>query len=245
MGMHTPLATAATAAVDGMGNIGTGEDSYAEGSSSAASFVNQIKEAVASRLSLDQYQNVRTPWKGLRMHEFRNLTAEVYVLPSRRTADRMLEVYWDQVHILYPLIHRPTFLQEYQRVWTGEKESTGEYLIYCILNTIFAIICQLQRRISPEEKGGDGEVYFRRATKLLHLDVIANGSLELVQALLLMGQYLQGTELPHSCWMVIGLAIRTAQGLGLHLPPTSANLGRQQEREIVRRLWHGCVFMDR
>ncbi|KAI1045989.1 hypothetical protein LB505_013872 [Fusarium chuoi] len=71
------------------------------------------------------------------------------------------------------------------------------------------------------------------------------GSLELVQCLLVTSQYLQSTYNPHQTWMVIGSAIRMAQGLGLHLPETSANRPDPGERELLRRIWYGCVLMDR
>ncbi len=218
---------------DGMGIV---ESSYAEGSSSVASFMSQVKDAVASRLSLStQLDAAPDCWT---MERSRQSTAEVFVLPSRTAADAMMDIYWNEVHVLYPFLHRPRFMQEYSALWSGKRNSDD--LIYCILNTIFAITCQLYKRLSPAERSVDCRIYFGRATKLLRFDVIATGSLELIQALLLIGQYLQSTELPHSCWMVTGLAIRSAQGLGLHIPKASET---QQDQETARRIWHGCVFM--
>lgn len=231
--------------VDGMGNIGITETSYEEGGSSVASFMKQVKDAVASRLSLPRQHTIITSRKSLQTPRPRQSAAELFVLPSRGIANGMMNTYWDEVHVLYPFLIRPRFTEVYRSLWDGEVEGIDEHLVHCILNTIFAITCQVHRRFAPEEKTRDAEIYFQRATRLLQVDVLANGSMELIQALLLMGQYLQSTELPHSCWMVVGLAVRTAQGLGLHLPHTSANLERQQDRELARRLWHGCVFMDR
>ncbi|KAK5203088.1 hypothetical protein LTR47_011092 [Exophiala xenobiotica] len=231
--------------VDGMGTIGVTENSYGEGNSSVASFVKQVKDAVASRLSLPRQEATDPPWRDPRIAQHRHSAAESFVLPPRRAADQMMDIYWNEVHVLYPFLHRPRFTKMYHSLWTGEADKVTDHLIYCILNTIFAITCQIHKRYSPEEKTADAEIYIQRATRLLQVDVLAGASIELIQALLLMGQYLQSTELPRSCWTVTGLAIRTAQGLGLHLPRTSANLERQQERETARRLWHGCVFMDR
>ncbi|RSL90031.1 hypothetical protein CEP51_000891 [Fusarium floridanum] len=45
--------------------------------------------------------------------------------------------------------------------------------------------------------------------------------------------------------MVVGSAIRMAQGLGLHLPETSADRSDPGERELLRRIWYGCILMDR
>jgi hypothetical protein len=48
----------------------------------------------------------------------------------------------------------------------------------------------------------------------------------------------------HQCWMVIGLAVRTAQSLGLHLPETSAQISSPRRQQMTRRFWYGCVLMD-
>jgi len=67
-------------------------------------------------------------------------------------------------------------------------------------------------------------------------------NLQIVQALLLMGNYLHSSNRPNRCWNVVGLGIRVALGLGLHIERNSGDLLDQQAR---RRAWSGCVMMDR
>lgn len=235
-----------------MGNIGLTDSSYEPESSSAASFMRTIREAVATRLYMSSNEiplalPARGPsWADEALSNRSGLpSAELFVLPSRRACDEMLDVYWDQIHVLYPFLHRPRFLQNYQALWTGQRDAVSDRSIYSILNIIFALCCQVTRKEAPREKETLAGIYFGRAKELLLVDLIGGGSLALIQTLLLMGQYLQSTEWPHRCWVVIGLAIRVAQGLGLNLPKTSSRLKQQQDREMVRRLWHGCIFMDR
>ena len=83
-----------------------------------------------------------------------------------------------------------------------------------------------------------------RAQDLLPLSPWHPASVELVQYLLLTSQYLQSTNHPHQTWMVVGSAIRTAQSVGLHLVETSA-AQELEDRELLRRIWYGCVLMDR
>lgn len=82
-----------------------------------------------------------------------------------------------------------------------------------------------------------------RSRQLLHFDVLDEGDLALVQALLLLAQYLQSTQSPSRCWNVVGMACRIAQGLGLYL-----NEGDEQysalELQMRRRTWHGCILLD-
>lgn len=243
----TPIA-AYEQGVDGMGTIEASESVVAEENSSAASFMIQIRKAIASSMrpnsSPMSRKELLDSWDD-HTNYFHRSTAELYVLPPRKAADAMLEVYWNEVHMLYPFLLPHRFMESYRRLWLSEGNDSGDRMMYCILNLIFAIICQVTKRESPSEKATAAEVYRRRATHLLQVNLIGRGSLEIIQALLLMGQYLQSTEWPHRCWVVIGLAIRISQGLALHLPRTTEGIPTQEDRELARRLWHGCIFMDR
>lgn len=134
-----------------------------------------------------------------------------------------------------------------------EYESENDLLFQCILNLVFALGCQLSPEISESERELASDVFFQRSKKLLHIDILDVGNLKVIQALLLMGQYLQCTKMPKRCWIVVGLATRVAQGLGLHLETgidqhnhsrASDNCG-QLNRELRRRLWGGCIVLDR
>lgn len=65
-----------------------------------------------------------------------------------------------------------------------------------------------------------------------------------VQYLLILGQYLQGTQKSVQAWTVHGLAITTALQLGLHSPKTNREFPAL-ECEIRKRVWFGCVLLDR
>ena len=120
---------------------------------------------------------------------------------------------------------------------------------------MFALGCQLSPEIGESEREPTSDVFFQRSKKLLHFDILDEGNIKVVQALLLMGQYLQCTKMPGRCWIVVGLATRVAQGLGLHRDAHNINNGRyktngngctrQLERELRKRLWGGCLVLDR
>ena len=135
-------------------------------------------------------------------------------------------------------------MQLYEALWSGQ-ESTSDPRFHCILNTAFALACQLNGLIAPESREACSVVFFNRAKTLLQFDILEVGSFELVQALLLMSQYLQSTNSPSRCWIVAGLAIRIAQGLGLHQDAIVMTMPSQRDREMARRVWHGCILMDR
>jgi hypothetical protein len=65
-----------------------------------------------------------------------------------------------------------------------------------------------------------------------------------VQFLLLVGQYLQGTQRSVQTWVTHGFAVRAAFQLGLH----SSDLARSfspLDQEIWKKTWFGCVILDR
>ena len=70
------------------------------------------------------------------------------------------------------------------------------------------------------------------------------GSIDLVQCLLLMSQYLQCTNQPHQTWVTVGSAVRIAQSLSLHLTGVRSTPG-DVSVAFKRRVWQSCVIMDR
>jgi hypothetical protein len=165
-----------------------------------------------------------------------------YVLPPRQVADSLMALYWKIVYPLYPYVDRYEIETAYQSLWTGNYD---EPMFLCILNIIFALSCQLSDAIKPEQREPSADVFFVRARETLNFNVWQAGSIQSVQAFLLLAQYLQSTNEPHQCWIVVGLAVRTAQSLGLHLPETSEGVPSSRLRELLRKIWHGCVLMDR
>ncbi|KAI2843486.1 transcriptional regulator family: Fungal Specific TF [Aspergillus niger] len=221
------------------------------GSSSAASFIRQIKTVIDKKVSSpnrhtsDSILGVGPPPSLMSTKKPRPPTVPNYVLPPRKTADSLMEVYWEFVFPLYPLVDSLQLRREYERIWTGEVLQSDENMLMCTVNVIFALACQLADFIPPEEREASADAFFTRAKDLLQFNLWNTGSAALIQCLLLMAQYLQSTDSAHQCWIVTGLAIRNAQGLGLHLPQTIARLHNPQEQQLARKIWHGCVLMDR
>ncbi|MCJ1475729.1 hypothetical protein MMC13_004393 [Lambiella insularis] len=195
-----------------------------------------------------------------------------FAVPSRRDADILVESYWMWVDSLYPFLDRATFQKKYEAIWTSAKDqpqvhsphhrnssiisdhSDGDLdsdrrLFYCVLNGVFALGCQFEPSIDLRERSASSLIFWQRAKKLLELDldIFNEGSLQLVQASLLMGLYLQSTELSGACWNLVGIAVRTAQALGLHenVMESSGDEPDSEDAELKERLWGGCVLLDR
>ncbi|KAH0435766.1 C6 transcription factor [Colletotrichum camelliae] len=218
------------------------------GSSSAGSFTNQIKAAIDARLGST------TEARGPRGSIFKSTLPlngggpggqADYVLPARKQADHLMDLYWYYVDPLYPFLDRQRFDHSYRALFAGTSLDADERVFVSILNIIFALSTQLIEAMPPEQRDSSSQGYFARAQDLLQLSLWDTGSVELIQCLLIMSQYLQSTNNPHQTWMIVGSCVRIAQGLGLHLPETALELSSEPERDLVRRIWHGCILMDR
>lgn len=161
-------------------------------------------------------------------------------LPPRFTADHLVETYFSYVSDMYTILHEPTFHEEYEEVWQSGFQPDD--LWFSILNTVFALGSLFSDRLTPDDSESTATTFFAQAKGLFNYENIDYGNLTMVQALLLMGQYLHIRRVTR-CWHVFGIAIRVAQGLGLHLSDINNKCG-PVERETRRRCWCGCMVMD-
>lgn len=168
-----------------------------------------------------------------------------WILPLRRVANHYIDIYFRDVLPLYPFLHQPTFFAAYEAVWK-EDEEVEDDLFYCVMNLIFALGVLHERNDGSHSSNlaKKADVFFERSEAKLASEVMSQGSLILVQALLLKSQYLQATRRAGECWITIGLSVRVAQSLGLHLNQVISAKESAIEREFCKRLWHGCVMMD-
>lgn len=267
-----PLGTSSDDAgtVDAMGG-GAGIDVKPEightfyGSSSALGFTCQMYGTILPRDTAPERQGASS--SSTQLVPDPPTTMATYVAPDnftllpRELADRLMYLYWDRVHVLYPFLHKASFSQAYEDLWKpssdhhqcfrpglglgASKESGPSSVIFhCALNAALALAMQFSD-LPLAEKERLSSACLAKSKDLLRLDLFDDGNIALVQTLLLLTQYFQSTNWPNKCWTSIGLACRLAQGLGLHV---EENHSEQPcgiaESEIRRRVWHGCTTMD-
>ena len=219
------------------------------GSSSAGTFMQNVKKMVEQKLGgaheqlphavSRNHDNLPLLVPG---HEFRQRKLD-YVLPPRKKADSLMASYWKYVDVLYPYLDKAQMQEDYEKTWRGDSSVSDERSFLCLLNIIFALSCQIEGSTALGDRERSATVFYLRARELL--DVVETGSVRSVQSYLLLGQYFQSTNESHPCWVFVGLGIRTAQSLGLHLPETSERMSDIRTREMLRKVWHGCILMDR
>ncbi|KAG0259367.1 hypothetical protein BG011_002675 [Mortierella polycephala] len=161
-------------------------------------------------------------------------------MPPRDLAEHLIECFFNYVHPNMPVLHKPTFMRQYRNPDPLKKPSG------VLLHAMFAIASRFSNH--PEIIGRDpenfGDEYFERAKRLVDLEYELPRQSS-IQALLLMVIYrFTSAKSGGRVWVMLGMAIRMAQDLGMHrnsarwhLPPL--------ETEIRKRLWWACYIMDR
>jgi len=170
------------------------------------------------------------------------------VLPLRRQADDFLHCYWEFIHPLFPLLHKTSFVRRYESLWLPDAAASigdEEPFFLSNLNLVLALGCQFSTQVASAQKASAANDFHQRSRRALLYDILGSTSISVVQWLLLNGIYLQSTSHASYCWNSIGLAIRHAQGLGLHIEHSKRGSEKQIDREMRRRIWHTCVILDR
>lgn len=172
------------------------------------------------------------------------------ILPSQEEADNLINIYWEYIQPLEPLVDKRSLSLSYQALFAGKSgdlpSSEAGRILLSTLNAIFALATQLQDSMAPEVREETSRTYFHRAWALLRPEAFVwePASVETVQCMLLLSRYLQCTNHSHQTWMSVGNAVRAAQSLGLDAPQSAAGHGDAASTRR-HRLWQSCVFMDR
>ncbi|KAL4929566.1 transcription factor domain-containing protein [Aspergillus undulatus] len=234
------------------------------GDSSAVAFIKRLQETLKSGEPapelVKQPQNAtgygttqRTPPGG----STQGITIPLDLLPPRALADHLVDCYIAKIHTLYPFVHKEAFLSLYHAIWMSGNSGSNIFnnsgiglgdpavtvtTFYYGLNMVFATGCLFSDLLGTERET-TSEAFFYRCKPALDVDYLERGDLALVQVLMLMSHYLQGSQTPNRCWHVIGTACRMAQAIGLH-SITGDERRSFAQKQIRRRVWHGCMMLD-
>lgn len=260
------MAVDAMGANSTMGEVGQGDDNRYYGSSSAVALMQHVYSAInhgsptptmltSSGSPSNQKRVVNQP-RLLTNDEVHN--AKLF---SRSVTDEILDCYWEKIYHLYPFVHKPTFMSAYVQIWRPEQSvderitlngglggspayGSRSVVFHCALNLMLALATQFMD-MPLESRQRFEKCFADKAKSLCQVDMFDDGSLPVIQTLLLMTQYLQSTPHPNRCWNCIGIACRMAQALGLYIesPRTKEGLSLL-DLEMRRRVWHGCVMLD-
>ncbi|KAI3012293.1 transcriptional regulator family: Fungal Specific TF [Aspergillus niger] len=167
-----------------------------------------------------------------------------FALPPPEESLALIHRYFADTGLLFPYIHPPTFFDTYAELKDNSKRVRRTWL--GLLNIILAMakLTAVSGTTSAETGISESAIYYHRALSLCKGEILRGTTLEVVQYLLVMGQYLQGTQKSVQAWTIHGLAVKAALQLGLHSKGASRAF-TPLEQEVRKRTWFGCVVLDR
>jgi hypothetical protein len=176
------------------------------------------------------------PYRRLGARE--ELLPELPSLPPKQIADRLLAQYFNHVHLQFPILHKPTFHAEYQKVYEegtiGAMRREWGAVLFCV----FA--CGTLHTMDPKRLR-DGKEYLTKSTAMIDFwqDEL---SVDQTKMAFLTSVFLLEINLRSAAWVWLAAAARTAQGAGLHVDtgPWPA-----VEGEMRRRIWYSIYALDR
>lgn len=160
-----------------------------------------------------------------------------FLLPGTELAHDLIELYFEHVHPLMPVINRTEFMRKFN----DPNDSPSLMLLQAVL------LCGSRVLNNPllfDSKGLSdlaSLTFFRRA-KALYETNYESDPVSIVQTVLLIGSYWEGPEdvtRNSFYWTRVGVGL--AQGFGFHRDISSSPALTASEKKIWRRIWW-CLF---
>jgi hypothetical protein len=184
--------------------------------------------------------------------EFRRLRQAVDAFPPRPVADFLLSVCIDHGMDSFFYFDQAQLLDEIDEFYTDANSplrSDGGFI--CLAHTAFALGSQWTPLAKPEGSGamlmpddGDPGRIFHNQAKALIPDIIDRPSIRSVQAPFVMGVYLLPASAIGSAYIYMGLALRKALAMDLHIDTDDPTLS-EDEKEVRRRVWWSIYALER
>ncbi|KAI9660566.1 MAG: hypothetical protein M1821_009918 [Bathelium mastoideum] len=164
-------------------------------------------------------------------------------LPPKHIADRLLSQYHGSIHNYAPLLHWPTFVQEYESVYrNGSFQGQRKIWVAMFFATLACgtvhTVDRSELQIDPEKEG----VTFKETCIRYMNTWTDNITIDHARTCLLLSMFSIELNYTASGWVWLGSAIRMAQDMGLH---KESGPWPVIETENRRRVWWSIYAVDR
>lgn len=161
-------------------------------------------------------------------HEPDRLPIEAFQLPSKSVVDRLLDAYFSHINPTFPVVDQDLFLAQYRA--RDPQNPPSLLLLHAML------VAGAHVLYDRAERDAQKALFFRRAKTLFDARFERNRD-TVVQAALLLTWHSDGAEdVVANSWHWIGVAARTAMGLGMHRDADKSTLVPHNKR-MWRRVW--------
>lgn len=169
-------------------------------------------------------------------------------LPDFATREQYLDIYFSRIHTLYPIFEVDETKAVIHHVASIPQVKTLPYDKIPLLVTTHLIMS-----LGADELAGTstrvGQEHLQAAASLIG-HVIAFPYLTTVQCLLLLAICYRGRNKDGIAWHMVGMAVRTAQSMGLHRysalrPSTQHGIQRRDQQLFHARIWAICCCLEK
>jgi Fungal specific transcription factor domain len=189
-----------------------------------------------------------------------------YTFPDDDLLHSLIDLYFDQINLFLPLLHRPTF---------NRSITTGQHLTDSGFGAIVLLVCALGSRYSEDKRVllDDISTYHSAGWKwfdqvqLVKMSFVIPSTLYDVQFCCvntfnnhtrdtcidnwaqLAVQYLRDCTSSHQCWAMIGIGVRMAQDVGAHRRKYKLDKMTVEDEMWKRAFWYvlflspGCLYI--
>ncbi|KAK3313101.1 putative fungal-specific transcription factor [Apodospora peruviana] len=157
------------------------------------------------------------------------LPVEAFQLPSRVVVDQLLDAYFAHVNPGFPVVDEDIFVAQYR---ARDPQNPPSLLLLHAILVVGAHVL-----FDPPERETIKATFFRRAKSLFDARFERNRD-TIVQAALLLSWHADGPEdVAANAWFWIGVAVRTAAGLGMHRDADESTIVPHNKRMWRRVFW--------
>lgn len=160
-----------------------------------------------------------------------------FLLPLRELAADLINLYFEHVHPLMPVINRTDFMRRFN--------DPDDLPLLMLMQAVLLLGCRVLKNPAVLDSKGLNDLVlltlFRRA-KALYETSYESDPVLIVQTLILIGLYWEGPEdVTKNSYYWTRVAVGLAQGFGFHRDVSNNDRLTASEKKIWRRIWW-CLF---
>ncbi|KIY66985.1 hypothetical protein CYLTODRAFT_422928 [Cylindrobasidium torrendii FP15055 ss-10] len=200
--------------------------------------ISEQKDALLSRMrprfwSSQPWQSIKDPRTAL----------PTYIFPEPDLMAELIILFLDNFTPYLPLFHRPTF----ERLLSEGHIHTNREFAAVVL-----CVCAVGARLSKDPRvliqgteASAGWVWFKQVFEEGQRPMVGRVTLYELQKHVLLGIYLQGTQMSEFSWGVFGAGVRLALGARAHRKAKHGDGRSRAEQELWKKAFWCLVWLDR
>lgn len=173
-------------------------------------------------------------------HVMKTINRAEEQLVTESVRGSLVDSYFRTYNTFYPVLHERTFRDQYKNF--DKIPETSHF------HTLLRMVVAIGSLCGSKQASSNEYCFYLSARSRLSADMLESGTVEQIQILLLMSNYLQKRDKPNTGYNLLGLAARMAIGMGLHkelVKDQDIGSGKNTVRmECRRRLWWVLYLFD-